>query len=259
MKIAFCSDLHLEFSPIDFSLFDVDADVLVLAGDILLIERMLGGYSSLIKNGISHPSFDFFDYVCSKFKKVLWVFGNHEFYGGNLDWLTQIKRNDNSMYQLIHYWENLHVLDCESIIIDGIKFYGGTCWTDMNNDPIMHSSCHRMLNDFRAIFVGNSKLNYVHWLEQHQRFLDNFEKSDVVISHHSPSYKTTTDEYLGDKVNPLYSSNLEHLMGGVKYWISGHQHGAKTPIINGCQLLNNARGYPREDIYEKFKVKVIDL
>jgi predicted phosphodiesterase len=45
MKIQFMSDLHLEFSPV-FRPEPTDADVLVLSGDILVVDYMLRSEAS---------------------------------------------------------------------------------------------------------------------------------------------------------------------------------------------------------------------
>lgn len=64
MKLHVLSDLHLEFS--DFPAPSVDADVIILAGDI-----------GLRSSGVDWASRRFAN------KKVIYVAGNHEFYGAD--------------------------------------------------------------------------------------------------------------------------------------------------------------------------------
>lgn len=254
MKIAYCSDLHLEFSPIDVEILKSDADVLVLAGDIMLFE-MLKDHIINHKNTITGRErfylVEFLEYLNINYEHVIWIPGNHEYYRGDYSDYKEIKN-------LLGRYKNIHLINNEVIDV-GIRIYGGTCWTDMASDPLMYAQCRRILNDFRMIHVNDKILNFQQWLTWHQEFLSNFEATDVVISHHSPSYKTTSQEFVGDIANPLYCSNLEHLMRGVKYWIHGHQHGAERIKVNGCQVLNNARGYPGQECYSNFKLEFIDV
>lgn len=77
MKIRVVSDLHLEFYSeimmtedfVEHLLPSMDSDsstVLVLAGDMCTLKK--------------RKSFEFFlNIVCPRFKKVLYVYGNHEY------------------------------------------------------------------------------------------------------------------------------------------------------------------------------------
>ena len=66
MKIAYCSDLHLEFADLILT-NDENADVLVLAGDICVAKHFT-------------KKLEFFQKVSEEFPKVLYVIGNHEHY-----------------------------------------------------------------------------------------------------------------------------------------------------------------------------------
>lgn len=63
MKIYVLSDLHLEFAPMEY--VDTASDVVVVAGDIDLKLKGLRWIEENIQE-----------------KPVLYVLGNHEFYGG---------------------------------------------------------------------------------------------------------------------------------------------------------------------------------
>ncbi len=64
MKIISCSDLHLEFGSNFMPPADTDADVMILAGDILTCKD----YSPLSR------------FLKNWHKPVLYVMGNHEYY-----------------------------------------------------------------------------------------------------------------------------------------------------------------------------------
>jgi predicted phosphodiesterase len=77
MKVQLVSDLHLEFSDC----FDIknenNADVLILGGDIMLAEKVLKPESEY---GIRFR--DFLKRMSFQFPHVIYIAGNHEFYGG---------------------------------------------------------------------------------------------------------------------------------------------------------------------------------
>lgn len=152
MKIAVCSDLHLEFGG--FSTDDAiltnpeQADVLVLSGDVCVAKDL--HLESVNKGG---RITSFFEAVSKAYKHVVYIMGNHEHYNG--DYALSAGR----IYALVCQYDNFHFLDNESIEIDGTLFVGGTMWTDMNGeDPsTMYFIKHRM-NDFRIIRNSNRQV-----------------------------------------------------------------------------------------------------
>jgi len=66
ITVQYFSDLHLEMMPGFVIDIPVVADILVLAGDMGMIRQPL--------------TREFFTKVCKKFKDVLYVTGNHEYY-----------------------------------------------------------------------------------------------------------------------------------------------------------------------------------
>jgi len=75
MKINLMSDLHLEFIQNENDIMDVGSgDVLLLCGDILVSKYV--EKSKIYNKFLSE---------CSKnYEKVLYIFGNHEYYGGDI-------------------------------------------------------------------------------------------------------------------------------------------------------------------------------
>lgn len=158
MKVAICSDLHLEFGPIKLK-NPGDVDVLILSGDIL-VERDLDVYDfRSIETGFmrqrSQMFHEFFQNVCYEFPHVLYVAGNHEHYHGDFKYtLSELKK------KLAHY-NNLHVLDKETFELNDVVFIGSTLWTDMNKeDPITLHAMTRMMNDFRCVQNSNREVTF---------------------------------------------------------------------------------------------------
>ena len=122
MKVQLYSDIHLEFSP-DFSVKNLGADVLVLAGDICVahvlhkLDKTQFDPGEMRKVVLANNYYDFIKDCCSKFENVIYVLGNHEHYQGHID----------KSYDLIkkHFqFDNLQVLENEHVEIDGYRFIG---------------------------------------------------------------------------------------------------------------------------------------
>src|SRR3974390_3370887 len=100
MRLHILSDLHLEFEP--FTAPAVEADAVILAGDV-----------STGRNGLKWASKTFLD------RPVIYVLGNHEFYGQKLQKLTaELKEMARDT--------NVRLLENESCTIGEIAFFGGT-------------------------------------------------------------------------------------------------------------------------------------
>jgi predicted phosphodiesterase len=257
MKIAYCSDLHKEWEPLILP-DDVErADVLILAGDILNIKMFI----EEIRIGEDNIH-SFFEFISIRFKHIIMVVGNHEFYGSDInDAVLDLK-------VLLKGFKNVHVLDGETLVIDNVLFVGGTLWTDYNNeDPATLSIASRLIADYRRIYDRTSLVRPAAILERHKNFVKWAERVDksgydnvILVTHHSPSYQTVEDLYKDEFImNGLFGSDLDKMLGMFDYAFFGHQHNPKTPVINGCKLLNNSRGYPFEAHSLNFKLKYIDI
>jgi DNA repair exonuclease SbcCD nuclease subunit len=245
MKISYASDLHLECDH-NFTINDA-GDVLILAGDILPIKYA------------NNPIYaKFFEDMASKFTTVLYIPGNHEYYGADLNDIHILR------YSLP---PNFVILNNGSIIIDGIKFIGGTMWTNLHNgSPAAMIASKQMMNDYRVIHKNDKLFTVSDWLIEHEKFLVflNSELDDkhinVVISHHAPSPLTTHEYYkhCGND-NASFSTDMSKYMHLVKYWFYGHMHGGYDIEIDGCQILTNPRGYPIEFRKIPFVEKSIEI
>ena len=156
MKIAVCSDLHLEFGDLDFT-NDDNADVLILGGDIFIAKELIHLQDSdeaarLVPTQGRFRAERYFDFVerCSqRFPNVILIAGNHEHYHGDF----------GNTFDVIRYafkdLANVHVLDKESVVLNDTIFVGGTLWTDMNReDPMTMHAIKDMMNDFNCVSNG---------------------------------------------------------------------------------------------------------
>jgi hypothetical protein len=176
MRIRVHSDLHLEFE--DWSPPKADADVVVLAGDIHV------GVKGIEWARRSFPAIP-----------IVYVPGNHEFYGEDIHDLTQ---------ELVMEGRRLdvEVLDGRSTTISGVRFLGATLWTDFALAGAGPSSIDRAMADaqygmydFHVIRYGNDRkfrptdaraihLTQVRWLRS--QISDGFVGTTVVVTHHLP-------------------------------------------------------------------------
>jgi hypothetical protein len=279
MKIAVCSDLHLEFGGIILRNTD-NADVLVLSGDICVAKDLLELGSPMSKSEAIH---DFFKNCSDEFKHVIYIAGNHEHYHGDFrDTIRDLKYN-------LHYLQNLHILDKETVTLEGVTFIGGTLWTDMNGeDPMTLHSIGSMMNDFRCVKNSNKKVSFrdadgnfhertakfspEDAVEDHKKMVDYIRhvienKDDqkfVVVGHHAPSKLSTHPRYQNDTLmNGGYSSTLDFFIEAhpqIKLWTHGHTHEIFDYVLNQTRIVCNPRGYiGYEDRADEFKLKTFEI
>jgi 3',5'-cyclic AMP phosphodiesterase CpdA len=152
MRVAICSDIHLEFGDINLQNTD-NADVLILGGDICVAADIgRPDDSNIFEGARSNRIVDFFKRCSFQFPHVIFIMGNHEHYNGDF---AESKNKLQSMLES-NMLSNVYLLDKETKVIDDTTFIGGTLWTDMNNgDEITLYHMRTMMNDFRC--VKNSK------------------------------------------------------------------------------------------------------
>ena len=291
MKIAVCSDLHLEFGTVTLE-NPGDVDVLILSGDICVARDLMEHDPlGIVDFGKSSRYHTFFQNCGKEFPHVLYVAGNHEHYHGDFkDTIPDLKSR-------LAYIDNLHILDREIFELNDTVFVGGTLWTDMNKeDPLTLHAIRRMMNDFRCVDNSNRVVNYKTYddhdhpdkptfrtrpaifcpedaVEDHKKMLGYIKhiytdmppwKQMVVVGHHTPSHTSCHPRYKDDQLmNGGYHSDLsEFIMDrpGIKLWTHGHTHELFDYMIGDTRIVCNPRGYTGyEAIADDFKLKVVEL
>jgi predicted phosphodiesterase len=284
MKVALCSDVHLEFGPITLENTE-GADVLILSGDICLANELNDRADPAIlgmtnKNNIYH---DFFQNCCREFKNVVYISGNHEHYHGDIA-LTHAKLKEK-----LSYLTNLHVLEKEYVTFDDVTFIAGTLWTDMNKeDPHTLYAIKGYMNDYRII---KDSAHDVHFrdsdgnfqtrtgrfspqqsVEEHKAMLDFIDttvkglpnEKFVVVGHHAPCKLSVKPEYENDfMVNGAYSSDLTEFIldrPQIKVWTHGHTHDNFDYMVGSTRIICNPRGYINyQGIADNFKLQYFEV
>ena len=262
MKIALCSDLHLEFAPLEIKNTE-NADVLILAGDIMIaadLEDFAAGHVNLGWGNLlparaekAKMYRDFLAMCSSEFKHVLFVAGNHEFYNGK--WLQTLAtlRAECAVFNNVHFMEN------DIVVIDDVTFVGGTLWTDMNGgDPLTKQIVSSSMNDYRIIRVESrdyGRLRADDTLNRHivtKQFIKqsvdaNPDGKFFVVGHMAPSKLSTHPRYAKEvHMNGGYSSDLSDFIldrPQIKNWVHGHTHHPFDYTIGECRITANPRGY----------------
>lgn len=246
MKLKIFSDLHLEHY-VGCQVFPYlgRGDILILAGDILCAKH-------LKTDGYLHSVYDRFLEDCSKnYEKVLYVKGNHEFYGYNYEG-THRKILDNLP-------GNFHLLENDTVKIEDWNFIGFTLWTNFRNEnPLEMMEAEQYMNDYKVIRIGSNyrKMRAQDTLNFHNQShnyllkqLEVFKENVFVISHHAPSYQSIPQQFKKN-ANGAYCNDLDNLIldnPQIKYWVHGHTHTPFDYKIGECRVICNPGGYPSQD------------
>lgn len=244
VKIAFASDLHLEYGALGNISNTGGAEILILAGDIMQISEIhkTDNFTKFIEN------------VASEFPIVLYVLGNHEHYNGDiLNTVSIIRR------EVIHL-PNVIILDNDHFEFENFVFIGGTLWTNCENRNQEAIKIVDRMHDYRKINYNGKPLTVNNTLDEHEKTISAIgaphTKAKIVVTHHAPSRKSIDTLYVGDPLNAAYVSNLESLMHDVKLWIHGHIHEEKDYYIGSTRVISNPRGYVGFEIPEDFQFRL---
>jgi predicted phosphodiesterase len=229
MKFDVLSDIHLESRSKGYQLKE-EGDLLLLAGDICTVT----------------PSITLSTFLAqckSKYKEVVYVAGNHEFYGSELG--TALKQLRN-----ICKVQGVHFLDNEVVEIEGRKIVGATLWSDLSN-PIAAMYAGNLMNDYLAIKYGVYSLSTSHTDNMYQisrQFIkDNHEEGCIILTHHAPSFLSIADKWRGHKVNAAYASNMSELSDMPPCtWVHGHTHNKVDYYIGNVNVISRPVGYEWE-------------
>jgi len=241
MRIALLSDVHLSVNALPFP--EVDADVVVLAGDI------------------SRPAAAI-DWARSCPAPIVYVAGNHEFYGSDLV----------STYELLNrlaQGTQIHVLERLQYVQDGVRFLGCTLWSDyrlfdrvedralgidLATNLIRDFSHIKICPDFPDLFTPAISqlifLQTVAWLDG--CFTRDNTIPTVVVSHFAPTRSSIDPAFANSPINSSFVSDLEEKIKDWQpaLWLHGHTHSSFDYRVGNTRVICNARGYVKKGINE---------
>lgn len=245
MKIAYYTDLHLEFRQWQPS-EPLDADVIVLGGDIDIGVR-----------GIEWAKKHFF-------QPVIYVAGNHEYY-----LQPNIQQTNMAMLKAAE-GTNVHVLIDDNIVINGVNFVGSTLWSDFNlnqNQVGCMKYASTAMNDYNLIKMQTEHstsrpFTPVDALAIHQKSLRSIDDKliqdipNIVMTHFGVHENCAHPQYHGDLLSGAFSTDLTEFItqnkSKITAWIYGHTHHNKDFAISGIPILTNQRGYAPYELVPEF-------
>ncbi len=225
MRINYFSDVHLEFG--DQALPDTDADIVIAAGDI-----------GIFSQGV--------EWLKSIGKPVIYVAGNHEFYGYEYRQTLDMLRDHCANSQI-------QFLEKGQFLFQGVRFLGCTLWSDLFVDGLDKAEAlGRSLNDFRKIAFGDQAFRPEHFVELYrdsrlwleQRLAEPYPGKTVVVTHHAPTEWSWIDSPNVIK-KIAYCNDLKPLFHEyeIAAWFHGHVHNLGDYRIADARILSNTRGY----------------
>lgn len=241
MRLWILSDLHLEYAPLPGPLDIPDADVCVVAGD--LCRGAEKGVEWLAKN-------------IAPAMPCVYVAGNHEFYKGG------IREGLAAGRAAAKGFPNVHFLEDDQVVIDGVRFIGATLWTDYRiegDQRLAMAHARDRMNDYRAIAVQRKPWQrfipeVAYRMHRASRcFIETALQANtiptVVVTHHLPHARSIPERYKGDLLNAAYASDLTDTIrqGPPALWVHGHAHQCYDYNLLDTRVVCNTRGYGSEN------------
>ena len=238
MKLLILSDLHIEresFLPFDQrGRIDEEADVVVLAGDIHEGTAGIRWARALFPD-----------------KPIVYVAGNHEFYGHH--WVELLdKLREEALKHDVSYLED------SGVYIGGLRFLGCTLWTDFclfgsDRQELVMRNIKSVMSDYTDIRSSKGLLRPDLTLARHSASRSWLGKElaggvprTVVVTHHAPSIQSVGMSDRTDFSSAAFSSNLEDLVPLADLWVHGHMHHSLNYLVHGEGIgAGNVRCNPR--------------
>lgn len=241
MRINYFSDIHLEFGSVPR--VSTDADVIVAAGDI----------------GVGCQGLE---WLKSLGKPVIYVAGNHEFYGHDRqEMLAELRA--------MSVGTDVYFLENDQLIFCNVRFLGCTLWTDLLVDWSRAADLAEILNDFNRITEAGQRFDMTCFSKIHRNSLNWLEAQlavqasmkTIVVSHHAPT-EWSWDGAFGAVKKLAYCNDLRYLFHryDISAWFHGHVHCLCDYRVAGARVLNNPRGYVGKKLVEGFEIgRVVEI
>lgn len=253
MKIQVLSDLHNEFyrDGVVPQISDTDSEIIVLAGDI---DIGVKGVTWAVEESARLE------------KPIIYISGNHEYY--NTEFHTNLEEMRRAATNNVHFLEN------NSALINGVRFLGCTMWTDFaaTGEPeLAMLVASSTFTDYHCIRLKNRMWDGIirpeDTLQFHQKSVEwlsaelekEYDGITVVVTHFAPSPLCQHPGYPLDARSAFFLSNLESLVEKTDLWLFGHSHHCFDNVICGTPVVANQRGYPSESVANYNPAYVVEV
>lgn len=244
MRLLVISDLHLEFGPFRFPAPMPEFDVAVFAGD--MGKPIAAAVAWMVQHDQLGPLSG---------RPVVYVPGNHEFYGSEMKSSLAAGREAASA-------AGIELLARRTVVIDGVRFIGCILWTDYRLLGTPRPSmvfAGQELNDHKLIRYREDSGHYSRFMPWHaaaEHRLDlafirselatPHEGATVVVTHHGPHPQSVQPQHQGSALSPAFVSDLSGLIEEYQpeLWIHGHDHGSHDYRVGRTRIFANQAGYP---------------
>lgn len=264
VNVFVISDIHLEFydgigannimKKIADHVNKFECNVVVIAGDLCPIRwarQVLNEFAEMV------PDSD-----------ILYVPGNHEFYGENY---ARINRDKLNIIVREDLNPRVFLLDRSTYSKNNVIFHGITGWIDeswqrihFDEDMVEYDFYRKRYSDFSQIKNFHLTLdqgkedfeclctqlaNQKEYNNKIQKF--NGYQIPIVISHFMPCKEFVHPRFLKSKINNCFANDWKEKIKnlGVDYWIYGHTHDKSIKTENDTKFICNPVGYPHEPTY----------
>ncbi len=232
LKLQILSDLHLESRA--YTLVKAPGvDVIVLAGD-LAAPSALGRLHNLLLSTGDMP--------------VVVVAGNHDRYHD--DFYAPL------FTKMVNRFPNVRLLNNSFADIDGVRFVGGTLWSDFSladDKEAAFVQARNGISDFQLVTIqdgdGYRYIVPADLVADHARCVEAIEthanKRTVVVTHFLPLAQSIDPQFAGSPLNPYFASDCSRTLDRVKpvLAIHGHTHCSCDYMYGPTRIICNPRGY----------------
>lgn len=233
MKIQIVSDTHCNY---DYSI-SPDCDLVAHLGDF--------------GNGGLHSIDKFADKCTDAGKNFVFVLGNHDLF---MQDYTEMRQEVEDKYP------NNFLTEGKEILVNGYCMVGDVLFSNFelySHEPYdvdkYKLEAQAGISDFHCVKLGGKLVtpdDYVTLFNKQYNWIEKYRGRDdvVVLTHFLPNKHCISDYWLNHpscwRLNAYFASNIN--VKGFKHWFYGHSHSQMDKVVDGCRLVNNAKGYPNE-------------
>ena len=238
MRVQISSDLHINCLEHEKYITRGESDILILAGDICNL-RFINEYIIFMRK------------ICSLYKKVILVPGNHEYYVNVDEKVLDYEILSGRLLILQNSIDNLVVLNSDYIDIEDVRIYGCLLWCNIP-DGFAVKRLPILLEDGNWVdykWLNKQNIEQIEYINGIIKKSQNDNKRLVIVSHYPPSVDTLLQRHIGTPDIYYYHNNLDTLLSKdkVSTWIYGHTHVTKDYMSKGnTRVISNqykSKGY----------------
>lgn len=267
LRIALLSDLHLDVRRRRLERAGLDgraaqAEIDALGREAADTARAAGADLMILAGDIANGTTGMeWAARCFGALPVLYVAGNHEFYGHDQATLVRHLRTTAAATETVRFLE----CDAADITAHGrtIRVLGCTAWTDYQlygadaaaeamtaAEAVLydHSRIHHGEQLFKPADARALNRTATGWL---QAELAAARPDDtIVVTHHAPAPASVEPRFEGSPLSPAFVSDMTAMMltHGPALWIHGHTHHNVDYRVGQTRVVSHQWGYPDENL-----------